>query len=121
MPPQSFAERRTNMGLSCLPFLFTINLMIRSRRGTWLFTALRNSFSKITSSLWSIASANFIRFGVFSSSGRVLTNLTAAEIIRPPVHGILKFERSGKLLLWKLFHPGSLFYHDEVVFALIDF
>ena len=35
--------------------------MMRSSNGTWLFTASLNSFSKIISSLCSIASACFIR------------------------------------------------------------
>ena len=50
MPPQSLADNRTNMGLSCFPFLFTMYRMMRSKRGALLFAASLNLASKVLSS-----------------------------------------------------------------------
>jgi hypothetical protein len=45
MPPQSSAEKRTNIGLICFPFLFRIYLVIIFKRGTELFIEALNVFS----------------------------------------------------------------------------
>src|ERR1700730_8370672 len=48
------------MGRSCLPFRLTMNCMILSSRGVWLFTASLNLFSKLASSSLSMACAIFM-------------------------------------------------------------
>jgi hypothetical protein len=60
--PQSRAESNTNIGRSCLPFLFTMYRMMRSKRGALLFAASLNLSSKVLSSFSINAVGKFILF-----------------------------------------------------------